>query len=88
MLISHIGHFLEAWNVSQNPQRGTTRQRRHSWKVYENLEEMVMATVLIGDYVQTIMGRQAASQAATWGLLGGLWTSGKQEVWLNTLSCA
>ena len=38
-------------------------RRWHLWKVHDDLEEMVMATVQMGDYVQT-MGRQAAN----WGL--------------------
>ena len=64
MLISHIHHCLESWNRDHNLRRGTTRQQLwHSWKVNDNCEEMVMATVRLGDYVQT-MGRQAA----TWGL--------------------
>ena len=30
------------------------------WKVYDNIEEMVMATVRMGEHVQT-MGKQAAT---------------------------
>jgi hypothetical protein len=60
VLISHIDHCLKPWKRVHNLQRGTTRWRRwHLWKVYENIEEMVMATVQMGEYVQT-MGRRAA----------------------------
>jgi len=42
-------------------QRGTIHQSQwQSWKAHENVEEMVMATVQMGEYVQT-MGREAAT---------------------------
>jgi hypothetical protein len=44
-------------------QRGTIHQRQwHSWKSYDDVGEMVVATAIvqIGEYVQTI-GRQAAT---------------------------
>ena len=44
-----------------NLQRGTIRRRRwHLGKVHEHVEEMVMATVRVGEHVRT-MGRQAAT---------------------------
>jgi hypothetical protein len=58
-LRSHIDHYLETWIRVHNLQRGAIR-RRYSWKVHEILEEMVMATVRMGEHVQT-MGRQAAT---------------------------
>jgi hypothetical protein len=42
-------------------QRGTIHRRQwQSWKAHENVEEMVMATIQMGKYVQT-MGREAAT---------------------------
>jgi hypothetical protein len=61
VLRSHIDHCLETWIRVHNLQRGTIRRRRwHSWKVHENLEEMVIATVRMRGRVQT-MGRQVAT---------------------------
>ena len=36
-------------------QRGTIHRRQwQSWKAHEDIEEMVMATVQMGEYVQTM----------------------------------
>jgi hypothetical protein len=60
VLISHINHCLKSRSI-HNLQRVTTRRRRwHLWKVYDNIEELVMATVRMGEHVQT-MGKQAAT---------------------------
>ena len=43
-----------------NLQRGTIHRRQwRLWKAYGDVEEMVMTTVQMGEYVQT-MGREAA----------------------------
>ncbi len=58
MLRTHIDRCVEC--RVHNLQRGTIRQRQwQSWKAYDHIEEMVMASVLIGEHVQTT-GRQAA----------------------------
>ena len=59
MLRSHIDHC--AYGRVKRPQRGTIHRRQwRSWKAHENIEEMVMDTVRMGEYVQT-MGREAAT---------------------------
>jgi hypothetical protein len=52
MLRSHIDHCLETWLCIQNLQRGTIRRRQwQSWKAHGTIEEMVMATVQMGEYM-------------------------------------
>jgi hypothetical protein len=61
VLRSRIDHCLETWICVHNLQREAIRWRRwHSWKVHKHFDEMVMATVRMGEHVQT-MGRQAAT---------------------------
>ena len=59
---SHIDHYVVYGHVFCLQKRTIHRRQWQSWKAHEkkNIEEMVMATVLIGEYVQT-MGREAAS---------------------------
>jgi hypothetical protein len=53
VLRSHIDHCL--YRRVFCLQRGTIhRQQWQSWKAHENVEEMVMATVHMGEYVQTM----------------------------------
>lgn len=61
MLRTHIVHCLETWICVQNLQKGTIRRwGSHSQKVHKHFEGTVMATVRMGEHVQT-MGRQAVS---------------------------
>ena len=58
---SHIDHCV--YRLVPNLQRGTIhRWQWHSWKVHGHLEEMVMETVQMGEYVRTneTVGGEAA----------------------------
>ena len=58
---SHIDHCI--YGLVHNLQRGTIHRRQwHSWKVHEHIQEMVMETVQMGEYVRTneTVGREAA----------------------------
>jgi len=53
VLRTHIDRSV--YGRVSNHQRGTIRQREcQSWKAHDYIEEMVMATVLMGEYVQTM----------------------------------
>ena len=64
MLRSHIDHSLKTWGWVHNLQRRTIRgirQRQwHSGKLHEHIDVMVIATIGMGEHMQT-MGRQAAT---------------------------
>jgi hypothetical protein len=62
VLRTHINYCSETRDCLYNLQRGTIRWRRwHSWKEHgHSIEEMVLATVRMGEHVRT-MGRQAAT---------------------------
>jgi len=48
VLRTHIDRCVES--RMHNLQRGTTRQRQwQSWKAHDEIEEMAIATVLMGD---------------------------------------
>jgi hypothetical protein len=58
-LRSHIDHSANRRVFCL--QTGTIHRRRwQSWKAHEDIEELVMATVQMGEYMQT-MGREAAT---------------------------
>ena len=66
---TNIGHCDQS--RVHDLQRGTIRRWQwQSWKAHDHIEEMVMATVLRGEHVQT-MGRQAATVAEKRHVLRG-----------------
>ncbi len=59
MLRSHIGHCI--YGCVFCLQRGTIHRRQWEWwKAHDDVEEMIIAIVQMGDYVQT-MGRETAT---------------------------
>ncbi len=61
MLRTHIDRYVES-HVHNLQRERVRRGQWRSWKAHDQIEEMVMVSVLVGEHVQT-MGRQAATVA-------------------------